>query len=543
MNFKISVLRLLPVLLLAPALAFSASAVGKVRSVLGDVDRQKAKQKEWAPLRVSSPIYQTDRVRTGQESEVVFGLPDGSIITIAEFAEVEMSQLLESDGKGAFKTRLDIKKGHVNFAVHKLKEKKSSFTFKTATATAAIRGTNGFIGGGDTFFASLATGKLEISLNKAPKGEKGKKSKAQSVNIVAGETVIGADTLVTMKLASSGDTKFAKKVEKIIASGEKDVKVLVKKIEEADAAHQEELKNATKEEPTDGFTLNTASPVTVCDDGLTIEGSYFTKDTSASLILKVGSFTSENLIMVADGKPHNFSQKIALSDANNLWNETSATISFVAGSIVDVKNVDLTVDKACPGVNQKAPSLKFLSYDSIACKMFVSVGEMLGDAGILTISNDGAPVMEEALTRNEQKRVSLSSGVHKYEFSMKDQAGNEAKMGKDLGCYPVKHFNIDVYGNAKEVLKVPPPPKGMQDRITKTLQFKIRSPENDPLYLYKVTVKHNGKVILQESLAQIQSLDYQIPLDLMRNAQNRFDIEVVHKSGFTAKAQKIFEVR
>ena len=341
MSFKISMFRLLPVMLLVPALAFSASAVGKVRSVLGEVDRQKAKQKDWTPLRVSSPIYQTDRVRTGQESEVVFGLPDGSIITIAEFAEVEMSQLLESDGKGAFKTRLDIKKGHVNFAVHKLKEKKSSFTFKTATATAAIRGTNGFIGGGDTFFASLATGKLEISLNMAPKGKKGKKSKAQSVNIVAGETVIGADTLVTMKLASSGDTKFAKKVEKIIASGEKDVKVLVKKIEEADAAHQEELKNATKEEPTDGFTLNTASPVTVCDDGLTIEGSYFTKDTSASLILKVGSFTSENLIMVADGKPHNFSQKIALSDANNLWNETSATISFVAGSIVDVKNVDL----------------------------------------------------------------------------------------------------------------------------------------------------------------------------------------------------------
>ena len=82
----------------------------------------------------------------------------------------------------------------------------------------------------------------------------------------------------------------------------------------------------------------------------------------------------------------------------------------------------------------------------------------------------------------------------------------------------------------------------MQDKIVKTLQFKVKNPENDPVFLHKVTVKQNGKVILQETLNQIQSLDYDVPVDLVRRAQNKFDIEVIHKSGFKAKAQKIFEV-
>jgi hypothetical protein len=98
-------------------------------------------------------------------------------------------------------------------------------------------------------------------------------------------------------------------------------------------------------------------------------------------------------------------------------------------------------------------------------------------------------------------------------------------------------------GKAKEVLKVPPPPKDIPDRILQTLQFRIRVPDNAPENLYKVTVKQNGKVILQEKLSQIQNLDYQIPLELSRGGANHIDVEVTHKSGFTAKAKKVYEVR
>lgn len=529
-----SVTRILPLLMIVPALVFAAPA-GKVRSALGSVERQKLKQKDWNALRVGSSIFQTDRVRTGVESEVVFALPDGSIITIAENAEVEMSNLLETDGKGAYKTVLDIKKGHVNFAVQKLQNKNSEFKFKTGTATASIRGTNGFVGGEDgVFYASLATGKLDIQ----PEG-------SEKVNpIVAGETIFGKDSLVTMKLKSSGDAKFARMVKTIVKESKGNVEDLKKAVVAADSVRQQEKAKESLDALSDnGFVLNTASPVEICNDGLTVEGQYRTSDPNASLIVKVGSaYTSENLVRIADGNVHSFVQKISVNDANSLWNEKQASISFVAGKAVDSKTIDLSVNKTCAGVNQTAPEVKFLSYDSIACKMQVSIGNMQSDAGVLNVLVDGSPIAEEAITKNEQKRYNLSSGVHAYGFALTDQAGNSEAVEKKLGCYPVKRFNIDVYGKAKEVVMAPPPPQGMQDRIVKTLQFRIKSPENDPVYLHKVTIKQNGKIILQETLSQIQSLDYQVPLELVRGAQNRFDIEVVHKSGFTAKAKKVYEV-
>ena len=88
------------------------------------------------------------------------------------------------------------------------------------------------------------------------------------------------------------------------------------------------------------------------------------------------------------------------------------------------------------------------------------------------------------------------------------------------------------------MLKVPPPPKDVTDRISQSLQFRIRIPDNNPENLYKVVVKQNGKVIRQELLAQIHSLDYQIPLELSRGGVNRIEVEVTHTSGSKATATK-----
>ena len=141
------IFRMATALALLPALAFSAPAVGKVRSTLGNVDRWKVKLNNWAQLWTGAKVYQSDLVRTGVESEVVFALPDGSSIAIAENTEIELSQLLEPNDEGGFETKIDIHKGFINFAVRKQKNKKSNFKFKTGTATASIRGTEGFVGG------------------------------------------------------------------------------------------------------------------------------------------------------------------------------------------------------------------------------------------------------------------------------------------------------------------------------------------------------------------------------------------------------------
>lgn len=524
-------------LALVPALAISAPAVGKVRSALGSVDRLKARQNDWAALRVGASLFQSDRIRTGTESEVIFGLPDGSSISIAENAEVELSSLLEPNGEGGFETLIDIKKGHLNFAVRKLQQKKSKFVFKTGTMTASIRGTEGYIGGDENFFAGLKTGKLDITTADG----------RQTVSVLAGETALGKDSLVVVKLASSGDAKFAKRLERMLAKSDKPLAEMVKEAQQADSTYQEEVKAEALEKlnslPNDGFSLTTSSPVEVCDQGLMIEGNYRTSDANATLVVMLGDgYQSSNLLRSADGKPHSFAHKVALNDDNGLWNAEKAKVVFNGAGISDIKTIDLHVNRSCSEVNTKSPALMISSYDSLRCVANISINDMQHDAGILTVTVDGANPTEDAITKNTQKRLKLNNGSHEYNFRVEDQAGNKSEETKIMGCYPAKRFSIDVGGPAKEILKVPPPPYGMEDRITQNLQFKIKIPENNPDLLYKVVVKQNGKVILQETLSQIQGLDYLIPVDIVRTSPNRFDIEVTHKSGFKAKAKKSYEV-
>lgn len=531
-------LRSMMILAVMPAMVFSAPAVGKVRMTLGEVDRWKAKQNEWIQLKTGRNVYQSDKVRTGVASEVVFGLPDGSSIMIGENTIVEMEKLFEPNDEGGFETKIDVEKGFLNFAVHKLKNKKSKFIFKTGTATASIRGTEGYIGGEGVFFAGLKTGKLEIT----PAGSD------KPVFIGAGETTFGKDSLVVVKLASSGEARFAKRLSKILADKSKSVKELQAEVQKADSTFQQELREEAQKAaaalPADGFILSTTSPVEICEGGLSIDGSYRTSDENASLILNVGKgFTSENLIRAADGKAHTFSEKIAISDENGLWTADKATLEFKGAGLTNSKTIDLQINKSCSEVNTKAPTATISSYDSLHCVANVSVGDMKNDAAVMSIESDGSQISEEAITKNAQKRVKLQKGRHEYVVRIEDQAANKVELTKTMGCYPNKRFPIEVFGGPKEILKVPPPPEDIEDRITRTLQFRIRIPENDPEYLNKVTVRFNGKIILQESLTQIHTLDYQIPVTLSRDAKNHIDIEVVHKSGYTARAKKDYEVR
>lgn len=530
-------LRSLFLLAVVPLMAFSAPSVGTAFMPVKDVDRWKAKQSKWTHLGDGAKVYQSDKVRTGAESEVTIRLQDGSSLRIGEKTIVEMESLFEPNDEGGFETKIDVEKGFLNFAVHKLKNKKSKFIFKTGTATASIRGTEGYVGGEGVFFAGLKTGRLEIKPNGSD----------QPVSIVAGETTFGVDTLVVLKLASSGEARFAKRLLQIISDKSKSMKALKAELEKADTEFQAQLKEEAKQAestvPENGFIVSTTSPVEICEDGLVVDGSYRTSDEAATLVLKVGnSYTSSNLIRAADGQAHSFSEKVVVNDDNGLWTADKATLEFKGAGVTNSKSIDLMVNKACVDVNTKAPVASIVSYDSLRCIANVMVSEIQNDAGVLVMEADGSKMGEETVTKNSQKRLKLQKGRHEYVVRVEDLASNKAEITKTMGCYPNKRFTIEVLGGPKEDLKVPPPPQDIPDRITQTLQFRIRIPENDPDFLYKVTVRQNGKVILQESLSQIHNLDYQIPVSLSRGVRNHFDIEVVHKSGYISKAKKDYGV-
>ena len=216
--------RILALFLVVPGLALAASDVGKVRQKVGSVARLKVNKDQWDSLKVGSKIYQSDFIRTGIEAILGIQFTDGSTVSIGENAEVEMSSLFETKGKDdASRTFFNIKKGFVDFDVKKL-IKESTFQFKTGTATASIRGTSGFVGGEDgAFFASLSTGKFDIQ----------QKDNGPVMPVVAGETMFGTDSLVTMKLASSGKAGFARRVSKVLKETKGDVNKMVQAVKDA----------------------------------------------------------------------------------------------------------------------------------------------------------------------------------------------------------------------------------------------------------------------------------------------------------------------
>lgn len=186
------------------------------------------------------------------------------------------------------------------------------------------------------------------------------------------------------------------------------------------------------------------------------------------------------------------------------------------------------------------PQIAYSSYDSLRCVANVAVsGVQKGSEVRLSAVMEGTPISEIEVKRNMPKRIALRSGIHEYEFVVENKAGRNS-VKQTLGCFPKKPFSVKVFGPQTVQMPIPPAPPEAADVITQTLQFQIRVPENDPIVLNKVRVTQNGKVILQERLSQIQNLDYQIPVEIKRGIKNRFDIEVVHKSGYTVKTYKVY---
>ena len=427
-------------LLLAMVVPVSVSAakVGTTRTVMPVAEKSKGSCDDDAKWKsASGKIDSKDCFRTSNEGSIELQLNgDKSILTIEENSTVRIDTLVEQDEDGFFRIKTNIQKGYMGFNV----EKKNRVHFSTGTAAASIRGTNGAIGGNQTtMFAGLKNGFLWVSDTLT----------GDSLVISDGETVIGKGQFAVLKLKSSGDINFAKKLNELIADSTLSLEDLKAAAISADSAYQDSL--AAK--------ASAQTPATEVED--------------AAL---------------------------------------------------------------------KVPQIKYSSYDSLRCVANVTVSDVQKGTEVrVSAVMDGTPISEVSVKRNMPKHLALRSGVHEYEFVVENDAGRNS-VKKTLGCYPMKPFSVKVFGKKYEFLPIPPAPPGAEDVIMQTLHFQIRVPEYDPSFLNKVTVRQDGKVILQERLSQIQNLDYQIPVELKRDHKNRFDIEVIHKSGFAVKTTKVYEV-
>lgn len=613
-------------LLAMPAIAAKPTN-GKVRSVLGDVARQKANKTNWAALRVGATVEQADKIRTEIESQAIISLPDGSSISIEENTLVVFEELVANDGNQ--KLTADVQKGKVRFDVQKQKGKESSFQFRTGTATAAVRGTAGVIGQTSRGkpIAALREGKLEISTGSG------------QVNINGGETAVpNGDSFVVLELASSGDLDFLNKIDSLLSDTTKSLEDLKKTIQALDSVYAANLKNAadtlgcafesipdtvttpfltiqgtckpgifvevgaerieTTDEPFQftptwdasafgakkfpvscfvgkvslpcgyitttyakpakpvkkiekqapkvekvEFKLTTPSPAKICKTGaVTMEGTFDTTAANATLFVKLGSYTSPNLVPLSQGSK--FSHTIAVSDRIGNWEEKKAYAEFHTAEGVQTESIDLEIDKSCAKVNQEVPIIHFQRYDSTRCEASISVSNIKGDMVLLSTLIDGALSKETSLDKNIFTTFKLKAGSHKYTFRAQDRAGNKAEVVKTLGCFPKVNTSLSVQGGNYELIRAALSPNGVKTGISRNLKFKISNvPQQDPEQIKRITIKQNGKNVVQLQNKQITDLNFDIPVELARDKKTIIKIEVVMKNGRILNASKTYEVR
>ena len=215
MSFYRSFRLLATLLVLLVGVSFAAKAQsGKVHYAVGEVFLHrsgnvqviKSSDPEKNKLKKAKTVKKGDDIETLLESEVIIALPDGSSFNVQENTVVAITELSFEDGENNFIT--EVKRGSMKFDVQKQANGKSKFKFKTGIATAAIRGTDGFVGKvSKCEIASLSTGNLsfEISTTKTTQA------------ITGGQTIILCkDNPIIIDLESSGNNELFKALDSVL---------------------------------------------------------------------------------------------------------------------------------------------------------------------------------------------------------------------------------------------------------------------------------------------------------------------------------------
>jgi hypothetical protein len=129
---------------MAVFVCISASAHAAVKAALmnvaGDVKMQKSASAEWVKAADGNVLEEGSRVKTGADGQAVIKMGNGHVVKIFPMSNVGTDSLQSSDN-GSQKISLSVKEGRVMTKVSKLTTPDSSFSVKTPTGVAGVRGT------------------------------------------------------------------------------------------------------------------------------------------------------------------------------------------------------------------------------------------------------------------------------------------------------------------------------------------------------------------------------------------------------------------
>jgi hypothetical protein len=119
----------------------AAGAMVRLSSVKGDVTVQAQESGEWAAAADGTMLGQGASLRTGPGAEALVNWGAGHVVKVYQLSIVKIENLTDPDAAGGSKSQISLGKGKIVAKVEKLKTTDSTFTVRTPTAVAGVRGT------------------------------------------------------------------------------------------------------------------------------------------------------------------------------------------------------------------------------------------------------------------------------------------------------------------------------------------------------------------------------------------------------------------
>ncbi len=503
----VSMLRSLTLwVILGVTLSLAAPQSGKVRSVLGDVSFKKKGKGDWASLRVGAKVQEKDVIQTEIESGVLISMPDGSTISIEENALVEFSQILMI--KDSQVSEVEVKKGMLRFDAQKQKGPQSKFRFRTGTATASIRGTDGVIGvtEGGLPYGALNTGEMVME-------EDGKEISVKAQQYVAFRK---GQAPVVVEAKNAGDLDFIKTLSAAVDDTAKSVEDIQASAREIDAKIEKRNEDLRLQYKCRLYSVppvistNTVTIEALCSPGVTVSLGSETFESSGQTLRFTPSW--------ADGAFGEKKFRMTCSVEKN---------TFECGNISFVYRVDRRI--------------KFMRYDEHKCEALYATTGFNGNDGKLRVYVGDSLLRDLMLERDIAASFPLLPGVNTYRIVPENEDSSVGVIERELKCFPKTGVKIQLRNGNKAVFKK----KVSQGAaVYPELEFDVvKVVNNDPSQIKSVEASVNGKPCELKMIPSESGLGYSTKLQVRRGKSTKVDIKVTMLSGEVAKESKIFEYK
>jgi hypothetical protein len=463
----------------------------KVRKVLGETDLQRKNTEKWSKLRFGQTVAEKDRIRTGAESEAVMAINDGSSLWITELSDVVLDAEIFDSLNHQVSVRVN--NGAVLFDVQKQPTGRT-VNFTTGVATAAIRGTAGFV--------ASVNGQMVTSL----------KQGLVSVNSIAGNTgeVVQNQTLIVGKngviknlnLKSSGTKALSMELANVNIWGMgPESEEFEKALTDFDNDYEKRREEFAKKV---NFRANPL-PDTLMLPSVTLQA-------------RVNPGIVVTVMGESDTVPESGIYQRTVEWADDSYGPKRFSVTCSEGDI----EIECFTWKSNYTLPSK-PAGDDASADSAARADSIAAAE--------AAAAEAAAAEKAAAEKAAAEKATGKNAAGKKADQADASAANEKKTTKSV------NVSLKLVGGKTERKHLDPP----APEYKTNLKFSLAGiTDADISEIASVTVKRKGEVV--QSFNNVSALTYEVPVSIKLNTIAKFDIEIALKNGKKIRTTKTYEV-